>query len=95
MRMLRVCITVSGIISSRTVTVKKMIARPKLLNRILSSSTREFTIGPMTNRLNLKMASAISATPRMIIILLEKNALMSTSLPSLLLCTTAGCGQRC
>jgi hypothetical protein len=48
----------------------------------------------MTNRLNLKMASAISATPRMIIILLDKNALISTSLPPLLLCTTTGCGQR-
>jgi len=93
--MLRVCMTVSGIINSLTVTVKKMIARPKLLNRILSSSTREFTIGPMTNRLNLKMASAITATPRMIIVLLERNAFISTSLPYLLLCTTTGCGQRC
>jgi hypothetical protein len=49
----------------------------------------------MTNRLNLKMAIAISATPRMIIILLEKNALISTSLPSLHLYKTAGCGLPC
>ncbi len=93
--MLRVCIMVNGIINSRTVTVKKMIARPKLLNSILSSKTSEFTIGPMTNRSNLKMEIAITATPRMIIILLEKNALISTPLPSLLRCTTIGCGQRC
>ena len=83
--MLRVCITVSGIMSNRTETVKKMIASPKLLNKILSSSTSELTIGPMTNRLNLNMAAAISATPRIIIIRLEKNAfiLISTPLRSL------------
>jgi hypothetical protein len=81
--MLRVCITVSGIMSNRTVTVKKMIARPKLLNRILSSSTSELTIGPMTNRLNLKTAIAKSATPKIIIIRLEKNAPISTLLRSL------------
>jgi hypothetical protein len=86
---------VNGIINSRTVTVKKMIAKPKLLNSILSNKTSEFTIGPITNRSNFKTEIAITATPRMIIILLEKNALISTPLPSLLRYTTIDCGQQC
>jgi len=80
--MLRVCITVSGIISNRTVTVKKMIASPKLLNRILSRKTREFTIGPMTIRLNLNMAAAMMAIPSTIKNLRDNRAFINRLLPS-------------
>ncbi len=73
LRILRVCITVSGIIRSRTVTVKKMIARPKLLNSILSSKIRAFTIGPITKSSNRNIAMAMNATPTMIKNLRETN----------------------
>ncbi len=80
--MFRVCITVRGIITKRTVTVKKMIASPKLLNRTMSRNTRELTIGLMTIKLNRKIAAAIIAIPRIIQSLRERRVSISNPLPS-------------
>ncbi len=52
-RICRLCRTVSGIITARTITVNNRMLRPKLLKNMAYNSTRLLTIGSRMTRFQM------------------------------------------
>ena len=58
----RLCFTVRGIIMARTITVKITILIPKLLKKMLYSSTRLFIMGPIMTRFQTSLTTSTGYT---------------------------------
>lgn len=58
----RLCLMVRGISMIRTISVKAMMLRPKLLKRMLYNSTRPLIIGWMIMRFQMSLITSTGRT---------------------------------